>query len=144
MTPLAAAKRIVVKIGSSLLVDEAGKPARVWLAALADDIVAARQRGKQVVIVSSGAIALGRRALGLERSNRLEEKQAAAAAGQARLVGAYEEAFARHGIPVAQALLTPDDTSAAARRISRVRQPGSFAPGAGLMFKFGAKRGPGR
>jgi glutamate 5-kinase len=110
MTPLAAAKRIVVKIGSSLLVDEAGKPARVWLAALADDIVAARQRGKQVVIVSSGAIALGRRALGLERSNRLEEKQAAAAAGQARLVGAYEEAFARHGIPVAQALLTPDDT----------------------------------
>lgn len=108
---LAGAKRIVVKIGSALLVDaETGQPARAWLAALADDIVAARQSGQQVLIVSSGAIALGRRVLGLSKSARLEEKQAAAAAGQARLMGAYEEAFARHGVPVAQALLTPDDT----------------------------------
>jgi glutamate 5-kinase len=108
---LASAKRIVVKIGSALLVDaETGLPARAWLAALADDVAALRAGGKSVLIVSSGAIALGRRVLGLSRSARLEEKQAAAAAGQARLMGAYEEAFARHNIPVAQALLTPDDT----------------------------------
>ncbi|MBC7769000.1 MAG: glutamate 5-kinase, partial [Phycisphaerales bacterium] len=78
--------------------------------ALADDVAEARARGQRVVIVSSGAIALGRSVLGLSRNLRLEEKQAAAAAGQARLLAAYEEAFARHGMPVAQALLTPDDT----------------------------------
>lgn len=109
-SPLANAKRIVVKIGSALLVDDAGQPARTWLAALADDVAALRAEGRGVLIVSSGAIALGRRVLGLAKSAKLEEKQAAAAAGQARLMGAYEEAFARHGIPVAQALLTPDDT----------------------------------
>jgi glutamate 5-kinase len=108
--PLSTARRIVIKIGSALLVDGDGQPARAWLASLADDVVAARAAGQRVAIVSSGAIALGRRALGLAKSARLEEKQAAAAAGQARLMGAYEEAFARHGVPVAQALLTPDDT----------------------------------
>lgn len=108
---LVSAKRVVIKIGSALLVDSAtGQPARAWLAALADDVADARKSGQQVLIVSSGAIALGRRALGLAKTSRLEEKQAAAAAGQARLMGAYEEAFARHNIPVAQALLTPDDT----------------------------------
>lgn len=108
---LAGAKRLVVKIGSSLLVDDAtGQPARAWLAALADDIADARQAGQSVLVVSSGAIALGRRVLGVAKNARLEEKQAAAAAGQARLMAAYEEAFARHGIPVAQALLTLDDT----------------------------------
>jgi glutamate 5-kinase len=108
---LAQAKRVVVKIGSALLVDAAtGEPARAWLAALADDIVAARQGGQAIVIVSSGAIALGRKVLGLSGPLRLEEKQAAAAAGQARLMSAYQEAFSRHGVVVAQALLTPDDT----------------------------------
>jgi len=110
-SPLATAKRIVLKIGSALLVDPAtGEPARAWLDALADDVAAARASGKQVLIVSSGAIALGRRVLGLAQSKRLEEKQAAAAAGQARLMATYEAAFSRHAIPVAQALLTPDDT----------------------------------
>ena len=110
-SPLATAKRIVLKIGSALLVDPAtGEPARDWLNALADDVAAVRASGKQVLIVSSGAIALGRRVLGLAQTRRLEEKQAAAAAGQARLMAAYEAAFARHAIPVAQALLTPDDT----------------------------------
>ncbi|MGQ0532778.1 MAG: glutamate 5-kinase [Caulobacteraceae bacterium] len=105
------AKTIVVKVGSSLLVhDEGDEPARGWLAALADDVAAALQSGQRVVIVSSGAIALGRRMLGLPRSARLEEKQAAAAAGQARLMAAYAEAFARHDVHVAQALLTLDDT----------------------------------
>ncbi|HYD89716.1 MAG TPA: glutamate 5-kinase [Vitreimonas sp.] len=108
-SPLDHAKRIVVKIGSALLARE-GQPARAWLAALADDVAAARVGGQRVMIVSSGAIALGRGVLGLSRTLRLEEKQAAAAAGQARLLAAYEEAFARHHIPVAQALLTPDDT----------------------------------
>ncbi len=108
---LTSAKRIVIKIGSALLVDgETGLPARAWLAALADDVAGARDAGQSVCIVSSGAIALGRRALGLSRTLKLEEKQAAAAAGQARLMGAYEEAFARHAIPVAQALLTLEDT----------------------------------
>jgi glutamate 5-kinase len=109
-SPLAFARRIVVKIGSALLVGPDGEPARAWLAALAEDVAEARRTGKSVLIVSSGAIALGRRALGLSRTTTLEQKQAAAAAGQARLMGAYEEAFARHSIPVAQALLTPDDT----------------------------------
>lgn len=110
-SPLAGAKRIVIKIGSALLVNaDSGEPERAWLAALADDVADARNAGCDVCIVSSGAIALGRRVLGLSRTLKLEEKQAAAAAGQARLMSAYEEAFARHRIPVAQALLTPDDT----------------------------------
>ncbi len=111
MNALLHAKRIVIKIGSALLVDaDSGQPARAWLAALADDVAATRKAGQSVLIVSSGAVALGRRVLGLTRALKLEEKQAAAAAGQTRLMSAYEEAFARHGIPVAQALLTPDDT----------------------------------
>ncbi len=108
---LSSAKRVVVKIGSALLVDaQSGQPARAWLASLAEDVAAFRARGVQVAIVSSGAIALGRRVLGLAPGGKLEEKQAAAAAGQARLMRAYEEAFSTHGIAVAQALLTPDDT----------------------------------
>ncbi|MBX3428133.1 MAG: glutamate 5-kinase [Hyphomonadaceae bacterium] len=110
MSRLANANRLVVKIGSALLVDSEGNPARPWLAGFADDVAALRQAGKQVVIVSSGAIALGRRMLGLQRAATLAQKQAAAAAGQARLMSAYEEAFSTHSIPVAQALLTPDDT----------------------------------
>jgi glutamate 5-kinase len=108
---LATAKRVVVKIGSALLVDDAGSPNRAWLASLAADIVAMRVAGQHVLIVSSGAIALGRRALSLSSADqRLASKQAAAAAGQARLMAAYEAAFATHGVPVAQALLTTDDT----------------------------------
>jgi glutamate 5-kinase len=93
--PLLNAKRIVVKIGSALLVDwESGEPARSWIATLAADIVAAQARGQKVVIVSSGATALGRRALKLSRKPVLEEKQAAAAVGQPKLMRAWEEAFA--------------------------------------------------
>ncbi len=108
---LSSAKRVVVKIGSSLLVEsESGQPARAWLASLADDIAGMRAAGQSVLIVSSGAIALGRTALGLPRTMRLDQKQAAAAVGQARLIDAYEEAFARHKLVVAQMLLTLDDT----------------------------------
>ena len=111
-SPLAEARRVVVKIGSALLVDEkTGALRRSWLDALADDVARMRQRGQEVVLVSSGAIALGRRQLGLPRGVlKLEESQAAAASGQIRLAHAYQEALAAHQISVAQILLTLSDT----------------------------------
>jgi len=116
---LAGAKRLVVKIGSALLVDDGGLVRHAWLNALVDDIVRCRVRGQEVIIVSSGAIAVGRRHLGLAgRALRLEEKQAAAATGQIRLAHAYQEALGRHGITVAQILLTPDDTEARQRHLN--------------------------
>ena len=109
---LSAKRRIVVKIGSSLLVDEeTGAVRRGWLDALADDIARWHEAGKEVLIVSSGAIALGRRRLGLASGSlRLEDSQGAAAIGQIQLAHAYEAALARHRINVAQILLTSDDT----------------------------------
>ena len=116
---LAGAKRLVVKIGSALLVDDGGLLRHAWLGALVDDIVRCRARGQEVILVSSGAIAVGRRHLGLAgRALRLEEKQAAAATGQIRLAHAYQEALGRHGITVAQILLTPDDTEARQRHLN--------------------------
>jgi len=109
-TSISAGRRVVLKVGSSLLINAAGEAARDWLAQLATDIAVFRDGGREIVIVSSGAVALGRKALGLSGKLRLEEKQAAAAAGQARLMRAWEEAFSAHGIVVAQALLTPEDT----------------------------------
>ena len=112
MTDLAAARRIVVKVGSSLLVDErTGSADRAWLAAFAADAARMRARGQQLLIVSSGSIALGRRRLGLGRKRLdLPGKQAAAAAGQSLLMHAWEEALAPHGVTTAQILLTRDDT----------------------------------
>jgi glutamate 5-kinase len=109
---LAKAKRIVVKVGSTLLVDStAGTLKRDWLASLAADVAALKQAKKEVIIVSSGAIALGRRALKLKSGAlRLEESQAAAAVGQVRLAQAYVDAFHGHDIQVAQILLTLEDT----------------------------------
>ncbi|MBM3507930.1 MAG: glutamate 5-kinase [Alphaproteobacteria bacterium] len=117
---LAKAKRVVVKIGSSLLVEGAsGALRRAWLAALAEDVARLQQRGQEVVIVSSGAIALGRRALGLPPGAlRLEEKQAAASAGQIRLAHAYQDALAKFGIGAAQVLLTGDDTESRRRYLN--------------------------
>jgi len=113
MTGLVA-KRLVVKVGSALLVDDAtASPRAAWLAALAADIATLRASGTQVAVVSSGAIALGRLrlpALPPKARMRLEEKQAAAAAGQIRLARAWEEALAPHGLPAAQVLLTLDDS----------------------------------
>jgi glutamate 5-kinase len=111
-TPLASAKRVVIKIGSSLLVDDAtGEPHRAWLEALADDVHAMMKRGQEVVIVTSGAIAIGRGPLNMRgKKLRLEEKQAAAATGQMRLTQAYQNALERHGVTVAQVLLTLEDT----------------------------------
>jgi glutamate 5-kinase len=106
------ARRIVFKVGSALLVDaDTGRANRAWLEAFCADAAALRDAGKQVLVVSSGAVALGRRRLGLTgRKTTLPEKQAAAAAGQSLLMRAWEEAFEPHGIGVAQILLTRDDT----------------------------------
>jgi len=119
-SPLEGARRIVVKIGSALLVDqESGQIRHDWLRALADDVADLRDRGREVLIVSSGAIAVGRRHLGLtNRALKLEEKQAAAATGQIRLAHAYEDALARHGITVAQILLSPEDTERRRRHLN--------------------------
>ena len=107
---LGAAKRIVVKVGSALLVGPDGADA-AWLAAFAADVARLRARGQQVLVVSSGAVALGRRRLALtRRALTLAEKQAAAAAGQSALMRAWEEALEPHGIHAAQVLLTRDDT----------------------------------
>ena len=107
-----SAKRIVIKIGSSLLIDtEAATLKTEWLDALADDIAKMRGEGKEVIIVSSGAIALGRNALNLPKGRlKLEDSQAAAAAGQADLAHAYGGAFRKCGLVAAQVLLTLGDT----------------------------------
>jgi glutamate 5-kinase len=116
---LAGAKRLVVKIGSTLLVGDDGEIRRAWLDALVADVARCRARNQEVILVSSGAIAVGRRHLGLSRrALKLEEKQAAAATGQIRLAHAYQEALARHHITVAQILLTPDDTEARRRHLN--------------------------
>ncbi|MFN5010777.1 MAG: glutamate 5-kinase [Gammaproteobacteria bacterium] len=111
-TPLSRARRIVVKVGSALLVDGAtGRLNRAGLETLVADVVRLRRQGKEVVLVSSGAIALGRRHLGLPRGPlRLEESQAAAAVGQIRLAHAYKELLEAEGVPVAQVLLTLEDS----------------------------------
>ena len=111
-----AARRITVKVGSSLLVDSSRDGIRRdWLRSLGEDIGRLRSEGKQSVIVSSGAVALGRRQLSLKKSARLSSKQAAAAAGQPLLMRAWEEAVAPFGIPTAQLLLTLDDTESRRR-----------------------------
>ena len=117
---LTGAARLVVKIGSALLVDDkTGTIRREWLEALADDLHTLRQDGTEILVVSSGAIAVGRRHLGLtQKTIRLEEKQAAAATGQIQLAHAYQEALARHDISVAQILLTLSDTEERRRHLN--------------------------
>jgi glutamate 5-kinase len=130
---LRTARRVIVKIGSALLVDaETGELRRDWLAGVADDLAAMRARGQEVGIVSSGAIALGRRKLGLGAGTlRLEESQAAAAVGQIDLAHAYRSVFAPHGFNVAQLLLTLSDTEER-RRYLNAR--GTLA----TLFRMGA------
>lgn len=117
---LRSARRLIVKIGSALLVDEStGRIRREWLDALADDVAICRARGQEVLVVSSGAVAVGREHLGLVgRPLRLEEKQAAAATGQIRLAHAYQETLARHEVTVAQVLLTLEDTEDRRRHLN--------------------------
>jgi len=113
MASLTKARRVVIKIGSALLVDRDSGDLRVdWLAGLAEDVAWLTGLGIRVVIVSSGSIALGRGVLGLAPGAPLplEQSQAAAAVGQIRLARAYEEALAAHGLTTAQVLLTLEDT----------------------------------
>ncbi|MBV9656169.1 MAG: glutamate 5-kinase [Acetobacteraceae bacterium] len=109
---VAAAQRLVVKIGSALVVDpDETTPNAAWLDGIAADVAALRGRGVEVILVSSGAIALARGTLGLLRHRlRLEEKQAAAAVGQIRLAHSWSEALSAHGLTAAQLLLTLGDT----------------------------------
>lgn len=108
-TRLENADRIVIKIGSALLVHN-GVLQEDWLAALTADIMSLKNQGKQVILVSSGAVALGLKSLGLKsRSNRLEDAQAAAAIGQIKLAQAYQNEFAAQDITIAQILLSIDD-----------------------------------
>ena len=108
---LSGYRRLVVKVGSSLLVDDGGHLDRHWLETLAHDVAALQRQGHEVLIVSSGAIAIGSSILGInKRRARLEDLQAAAAAGQVQLVHAYQTMLGAHDIRAAQVLLTPEDT----------------------------------
>ena len=111
-SPLLQARRVVVKVGSALLVDQdTGRLNRTWLETLIEDLLRMRKRGQQVILVSSGAIALGRRQLGLAKGSlRLDESQAAAAVGQIRLAHAYKELLEASDVTVAQVLLTLEDS----------------------------------
>lgn len=103
--------RLVIKVGSALLVGRDGQPRRAWLAGLADEIAEARTRGQQVIVVSSGAIALGAAKLGLARGGRgsLADAQAAAAVGQIALAGLWSELLEAQGLTAAQLLVTLED-----------------------------------
>lgn len=120
---LRGSKRIVVKIGSALLADDDGQLRADWLDALAQDIARLREADAEIMIVSSGAIAVGRRLLGLargprNRALRLEESQAAAATGQVRLAHAWQETLGGYDVPVAQILLTIEDTEDRRRHLN--------------------------
>lgn len=104
-------RRLVIKVGSSLLVDAEGHVDRHWLAGLADDVAMLQAAGHEILVVSSGAIAIGSTVLDInKRRAKLEDLQAAAAAGQVQLVYAYQEALSVHSVVAAQVLLTPGDT----------------------------------
>jgi glutamate 5-kinase len=104
-------RRLVVKIGSSLLVQPECGLRRPWLSSLAADLAEMRAAGDEVIVVTSGAIAMGLATLGIDQSaSRLDEKQAYAAIGQIHLAHAYQASLAEHGIAAAQVLLTLEDT----------------------------------
>jgi glutamate 5-kinase len=119
-TPLTDARRLVVKVGSALLVSaRTGRLNRAWLKTLVADLLRLRRRGQQVILVSSGAIALGRRQLKLPAGAlRLEESQAAAAVGQIRLAHAYKELLDDVDVHVAQVLLTLEDSEQRTRYLN--------------------------
>ena len=114
------AKRVVIKVGSALLFDPVrGEARKDWMKALAADVTALHSQGSQVLLISSGSIALGRRHLGLNNKTiRLEEKQAAAATGQVELAQLWSEALADSGLRAGQILLAPEDTETRRRHIN--------------------------
>jgi glutamate 5-kinase len=120
---LSQARRLVVKVGSALLVDaRSGRVRRRWLETLADDLKQAHARGQRPIVVSSGAIAIGRRHLALGAGRlKLEESQAAAAVGQIRLAHAWKEVLEERSLSVAQILLTMEDTEQRGRYLNARR-----------------------
>jgi glutamate 5-kinase len=118
-----SARRIVVKIGSALLVDRAsGRLNERWLKSMADDVADLVAKGKEVILVSSGAIALGRHVMGLPKGPlELEQSQAAAAVGQISLASAYQDVFKARTLNVAQVLLTLGDTEERRRYLNARR-----------------------
>ncbi|PPR12294.1 MAG: Glutamate 5-kinase [Alphaproteobacteria bacterium MarineAlpha11_Bin1] len=117
---LALSRRLIIKIGSALLVDDSNGEIRTsWLAGLAGDIADQRARGTEIVVVSSGAIATGRNQLGLADGGlALEQKQAAAATGQIKLASAWQDALGMYDLTVAQILLTLSDTEQRRRHLN--------------------------
>ncbi|CAH2031835.1 glutamate 5-kinase [Trichlorobacter ammonificans] len=109
-------RRVVIKLGSRVLTDDSGSLDGTVIRQLCSDVAELRMRGIQVVLVSSGAVAAGRNALGMpERSGTIPQKQAAAAVGQPRLMRLYQECFEQHGLVTGQVLLTADDLASRQR-----------------------------
>ena len=115
-------KKIVIKIGSSILVDEKGKPKKKWLQEFAEDIKNLLKKKKQIVIVSSGAIAMGCEYLGIKKNGlRVDKSQAVASIGQIELMDFYKKIFDKNKIKISQILLTLDDTEQRRRSINARR-----------------------
>jgi glutamate 5-kinase len=115
-------KKIVIKIGSSILVDEKGKPKKKWLQKFAEDIKNLLKKKKQIVIVSSGAIAMGCEYLGIKKNGlRVDKSQAVASIGQIELIDFYKKTFDKNKIKISQILLTLDDTEQRRRSINARR-----------------------
>ena len=113
------ARRIVIKLGSNLFFNDAGAIALGRIFSFIEDIAAARLAGRQMIVVSSGAVALGADALKMKSSTAsLAQKQALAAIGQSRLMNLYEQGFAKYGLTAAQVLLTEDDFSSRKRYLN--------------------------
>ena len=115
-------KKIVIKIGSSILVDEKGKPKKLWLKEFAKDIKFLIKKNKQIVIVSSGAIAMGCEYLGIKKKIlKVDKSQAVASIGQIELMDFYKRIFDKNKIKISQILLTLDDTEQRRRSINAKR-----------------------
>src|SRR6185369_4882481 len=113
------ARRVVVKLGSNLFFNEGGAIALGRIYSFIEDIAASRLAGRQIIVVSSGAVALGADALKIKSANAsLAQKQALAAIGQSRLMNLYEQGFARYGLTAAQVLLTEEDFSSRKRYLN--------------------------
>ncbi len=118
-TRIRDARRVVIKLGSNLFFDDEGNVARERILAFIDDIAAAQLHGRQIIVVSSGAVALGANALKVRSASAsLVQKQALAAVGQSRLMNLYEQGFAKHGLTAAQILLTEEDFSSRQRYLN--------------------------
>ena len=115
-------KKIVIKIGSSILIDEKGKTKKAWLKEFVQDIKLLLKKKKQIVIVSSGAIAMGCEYLGIKKNGlKVDKSQAVASIGQIELMDYYKRTFDKNKIKISQILLTLDDTEQRRRSINERR-----------------------